>query len=200
KLISGWKVLVISGSVIFFAACKSNNDYTKNPATDSETTPVNTDTTAANTPIKTDTSSMSTAPAPKQNATSKKKGKITVGSMSAKTSSGMKPDKNGVYEMAEVSPAYPGGHDALENYINDNINYPQTAIDNNAGGTVEVQFVVDANGSVSNAKVIGKKLDDELDKEAVRVVSAMPKWTPGKVKGKDVKAKMVLPITYKAED
>ena len=70
----------------------------------------------------------------------------------------MKPDKNGVYEMTEVSPAYPGGHDALEDYINNHIEYPQTAIDNNSEGTVDVQFVVDENGNVTGAKVVGNKL------------------------------------------
>ena len=130
---------------------------------------------------------------------SRKKGKITVGTMTTRKTSEMKPDKDGVYEMAEVSPVYPGGRDALQSYINDHIEYPQSAIDNNSEGTVDVQFVVDENGKVTDARAIGSQLNNDLQNEAVRVVSNMPKWTPGKVKGKNVKSRAVLPISYKME-
>jgi len=188
----GILVFIVSGMVVFFAACKGNNDYTKSPATESET-PANADTAMKSTPVKTDTTSASSM------SLARKKTRFSVGTMASKTSSSMKPDKNGVYEMTEVRPAFPGGHEALVNYINDHIEYPQSAIDNNVEGTVDVQFVVDENGSVSHAKVIGNKSQTDLDNEAVQVVSNMPKWSPGKVKGKNVKTRMVLPITYKME-
>jgi periplasmic protein TonB len=187
--------LAMAGSVFFMTAC-NNSDYTRSP---SENTPANTDTAMSNAPA-TDTSSASVSAnkANKNSATNSKR-KVSVGKMSESKMSTMKPDKDGVYEMTEVRPAFPGGRAALEDYINNHIEYQQPAIDNNTEGTVDVQFVVDENGNVSNAKVIGKELGSGLDEEAVRVVSGMPKWTPGKVKGKDVKTRMVLPITYKIE-
>jgi len=97
-------------------------------------------------------------------------------------------------------PAYPGGQNALEDYMNNNVEYPQNAMDNNSEVTVNVQFVVDENGKVRDAKVVGKELGSGLDEEAVKVVSNMPKWTAGKVKGKNVKTRIVLPVTYKLEE
>jgi len=187
--------LAMAGSVFFMTAC-NNSDYTKSP---SENTPANTDTAMSNAPA-TDTSSasVSASKANKNSATNSKR-KVSVGRMSESKMSTMKPDKDGVYEMTDVRPAYPGGQAALEDYINNHIEYQQPAIDNNTEGTVDVQFVVDENGNVSNAKVIGNQLGSGLDEEAVRVISSMPKWTPGKVKGRNVKTRMVLPITYKIE-
>jgi TonB family protein len=198
------QALVISGSVIFLSACHGNRDYTNNSANPSEpagdttmkTSPSNPDTAMNNSPSA--NSKMNSSTTPKKNMTGKK-GKVTVGTMKTTTTSSMKPDKNGVYEMTDVKPSYPGGHTALASYINDNVEYPQDAIDNNSQGTVDVQFVVDQNGKVTDAKAIGKQLQNGLDDEAVKVVSNMPNWTPGKVKGKNVKTRMVLPITFKTE-
>jgi protein TonB len=135
----------------------------------------------------------------KKQATTKK-GRASVGVMTASKTTGMKPDNSGVYEMTEVRPSYPGGQTALEDYITNHIEYPQTAVDDNKEGTVNVQFIVDENGNVSNAKVIGNQVGDGLDEEAVRVISKMPKWEPGKVKGKTVKTRLTLPVTYKLEE
>jgi len=96
-------------------------------------------------------------------------------------------------------PAYPGNNDALSSYINTNLVYPEQAIDNNVEGTVHVQFVVDKNGNISDVKTVGNKLGYGLDEEAVTVVSKLPKWTPGKVNGKNVKTRLTIPITYKLE-
>ena len=120
--------------------------------------------------------------------------------MSEKRTTNIKPDQDGIYEMTDTRPAYPGGQQALENYVNNNIEYQQPAIDDNTEGTVNVQFIVDENGNVTNAKEIGKELGNGLDQEAVRVISNMPKWTPGKVKGKNVKTRVVLPVAYKIEE
>jgi len=108
-------------------------------------------------------------------------------------------DKAGVYTRAEVAPAYPGGQSGLDDYITSNIEYPSDAIDNNVEGTVYVQFAVDNNGKVSNVTTMGNKLGYGLEEEAVKVVSAMPAWTPGQVKGKKVKTWRTLPIVYKLE-
>jgi TonB family protein len=187
--------MAVAGSVFFMSAC-NNSDYTKSPAAAKENSPVSSDTTMSNVPMKDTTE----ATAPVKTSAAKKKGKITIGKMSEKRTTNIKPDKDGVYEMTDTRPVYPGGQAALENYVNNSIEYQQPAIDENTEGTVNVQFVVDENGNVANAKVIGKELGNGLDQEAVRVVANMPKWTPGKVKGKNVKTRVVLPIVYKIEE
>jgi protein TonB len=198
--------LAMASAVLFFAACNSDN-YTKSPANEPESTSANSDTTMNNTPM-TDTTmgnrsadtSMNKSGATKKQSVSSKKRKISVGAMTEKRTNNMKPDKSGIYEFTDVRPSYPGGQDALENYINNNIEYQSPAIGDNTEGTVNVQFVVDENGNVTSAKTIGNELGSGLDREAVRVISNMPKWNPGKVKGKNVKTRLVLPITYKIEE
>lgn len=203
NLKSGVQALIASGLVVFFVAC-NNSDYTKNApentAPTSDSAMNNTDTAMNHQPAVDTMNSSSKTTGTTSRSKTGKKGKVMVGSMAANKSSSVKPDKDGVYEMTDVRPAYPGGQDALESYINGHIDYPQAAIDNNSEGTVDVQFVVNEDGTVSGAKVIGAKLQDGLDDQATKVVSDMPKWNPGKVKGKNVKTKIVLPITYKLEE
>src|SRR4029077_10888004 len=106
-------------------------------------------------------------------------------------------DKDGVYNHAEVMPEFPGGQDALANYVENNLNYPQQAIDDNTMGTVRISFVVDKDGKVTDPRIINdKKIGNGLDEEALKVVNQMPTWKPGKVKGKNVKTRLELPITF----
>jgi protein TonB len=128
----------------------------------------------------------------------KKTGKASI-KMAEEANAKVEKDKMGYYTYTEVLPAYNGGHSALENYINNNIEYPQQAIDNSAEGTVSVHFLVDDKGNISNVTTVGNKIGYGLEEEAVRVVSKMPKWAPGQVKGKTVKTWRTLPITYKLE-
>jgi TonB family protein len=107
------------------------------------------------------------------------------------------PDKNGVYQMAEVLPNYPGGVSAMMKYLTINMKYPQEAVKKHIEGRVIVQFVVDKDGTVRNANVV--RSIPELDKEAIRIVEAMPKWRPGKQDGKNVKVGFTLPITFKLD-
>lgn len=109
----------------------------------------------------------------------------------------MEMDKNGVYARAEVMPSFPGGENALGKYVEDNLQYPQQALDNNTEGRVLLQFDVDEKGKIYNPMVISEKIGDGLEEEAVKVVKAMPQWNPGQIKGKNVKAKFTLPISYK---
>ena len=107
------------------------------------------------------------------------------------------PDKDGVYEMAEVQPQYPGGVSALISDISRNMKYPKEAHDKGTEGRVIVQFVVDKEGAVRNIKVI--RSIPGLDEEAVRVIKAMPKWIPGKQDGKNVSVKYTIPLTFKLD-
>ncbi|MFM1876545.1 MAG: hypothetical protein RL266_2282 [Bacteroidota bacterium] len=101
-----------------------------------------------------------------------------------------------VLKQAEVMPEYPGGMQALMSYMGSSIKYPETAEADGLEGKVFVQFVVDKEGKVGQIEVV-KSVRDDLDSEAVRVISEMPDWTPGKQDGKNVSVQLVLPIAYK---
>lgn len=105
-------------------------------------------------------------------------------------------DKDHVYNHAEVAPAFQGGESALDDYVNDNIKYPGQAMDHGIEGKVMVHFIVDEHGNVTNVSTLGEPIGYGLEDEAVRVIGASPKWIPGKVKGKDVKAYVLLPINF----
>ena len=130
----------------------------------------------------------------------RKKGKASVAMSTSAGNEKMVIDKEGVYNKAAVMPEFPGGQDALATYVNNHVEYPQQAIEDNTAGTVRVSFVVDEHGKVKNAKVIGgQKVGDGLDEEALRVVNNMPDWKPGKVKGRNVKTRLELPINFQLE-
>lgn len=130
-----------------------------------------------------------------------KKGKTSV-MMPMGNKEKMVMDREGVYNNAEVMPEFPGGQDALANYVNNHVEYPQQAVDDNTTGTVKVSFVIDEKGKVTGAQLMngnGGKIGNGLDEEALRVVNDMPAWKPGKVKGKSVKTRLELPITFQFE-
>lgn len=103
---------------------------------------------------------------------------------------------NKVFDAVEQPPVFPGGDAALMKYLNDNIRYPQLAIENNIQGRVVVQFVVQKDGSIGQVKVARSK-DPDLDKEAVRVVKSLPRFQPGKQNGNPVNVWFTLPVTFK---
>ncbi|MCB9193722.1 MAG: TonB family protein [Flavobacteriales bacterium] len=100
---------------------------------------------------------------------------------------------------AEQMPEYPGGMPALGTYLSQAIHYPKTAANAGVQGTVMVSFVVSADGRVTDA-LVKHGVNDALDAEALRVVSTMPNWTPGRDKGKAVAVQMVLPIKFALPD
>lgn len=100
-----------------------------------------------------------------------------------------------VYDVVEEMPQYPGGIEAMMTFLRDNLKYPAELAEQNIQGRVIVQFVVDKEGNVTNPTVM-RSVDPQLDAEALRVVKAMPKWTPGKVGGKAVNVKYTLPVTF----
>lgn len=102
-----------------------------------------------------------------------------------------------VFEVAEQMPQFPnGGIPGMMKYLSENIRYPEAAVKAGKQGRVIVLFVVDKDGSITNVKTM-KGVDAELDKEAVRVVSAMPKWIPGMQKGKAVRVKCTVPVMFR---
>lgn len=102
-------------------------------------------------------------------------------------------------QIAEQMPEFPGGQEALMKYISANINYPEDMAEAGVGGKVFIEFVVRADGSITDVRVLrGVPGGPSLDREAVRVVKAMPKWNPGKQSGKPVDVIYRLPVMFKA--
>ena len=101
-------------------------------------------------------------------------------------------------EVADVQPVFPGGEQGLMEYLRRNIHYPRVAQENGVQGRVLVQFVVDKDGNVVEPKVV-RSVHPALDKEALRVVSAMPKFTPGMQKGEPVRVRFTIPITFRLQ-
>jgi periplasmic protein TonB len=100
-----------------------------------------------------------------------------------------------VFFIVEEMPEFPGGELALRKFIAQSIKYPVIAQENGIQGKVYVNFVVDKDGSVISAK-IARGVDPSIDKEALRVVNSLPKWKPGKQRGKAVKVSYTVPINF----
>ena len=110
----------------------------------------------------------------------------------------MKPDKDGVYQIVEEMPQYPGGEQAMMDFVSKNVVYPQEAQEKGISGRVFVSFIVEKDGSVNEVKVM-RGIGGGCDEESVRVIKAMPKWKPGKMKGKPVRVSYMMPITFKLQ-
>jgi protein TonB len=107
-------------------------------------------------------------------------------------------DEGEVFQVVEQMPEFPGGMDALMAYLSKNIKYPSIAQENNIQGRVIVEFVVNKDGSIVEPKVM-RSVDQSLDKEAMRVISAMPKWNPGKQRGKPVRVIYTVPVLFRLQ-
>ena len=105
-------------------------------------------------------------------------------------------DESGAYEVVEQMPQFPGGFAEMMKYLANNIKYPSEAHKNGTQGRVTVQAIIDTEGRVTNTRVI-KGADPYLDAEAIRVVSSMPKWSPGMQDGKPVNVKFTIPVMFR---
>ena len=103
-----------------------------------------------------------------------------------------------IFQIVEEMPSYPGGEAKLMEYVAKNIKYPQIARETGIQGRVFVGFVVEPDGSVSNVKVL-RGIGGGCDEEAMRVVKSMPKWKPGKQRGKAVRVSYMLPVNFKLQ-
>lgn len=112
------------------------------------------------------------------------------------------PNEESVYnEVNEIDkvdekPSFPGGESAMKSYLNSNVKYPVEAQENCIQGRVIVQFIIEKDGSISDVKV-ASGVDLSLDKEAIRVVKAMPKWNPGKLQGIPARVKNEVPVVFR---
>ncbi len=105
-------------------------------------------------------------------------------------------NRNSVYDVVEQMPSFPGGISGLRTYLNQNIRYPAEAQENCVQGRVVVSFVVGKDGHISDVTVL-RSVDPSLDKEAVRVIRNMPRWTPGKQGGEPVKVRYNVPVSFR---
>ena len=100
-----------------------------------------------------------------------------------------------IIDFPDVEAQFPGGPAALQAWIAKNVNYPQTAIEMNEQGRVYLSFVVEPDGSITNVAVV-KSVSTDLDKEAKRLVRAMPKWTAGEAAGEKARTRCQIPINF----
>lgn len=103
--------------------------------------------------------------------------------------------KNVVYDVTETMPQFPGGQGVMMKYLAANIKYPASAVKAKKQGRVIIAFVIQKDGSVTNARIV-KSVDPELDAEALRIVKAMPNWTPGTQDGKPVNVRYTIPVVF----
>ena len=103
-----------------------------------------------------------------------------------------------IFTVVEQMPMFPGGDAALMGYLRDNMHYPTVAAENGVQGRVVVGFVVERDGSITDVKVL-RSVDPSLDREAMRVVKSMPRWTPGKQNGSAVRVKYQVPVTFRLQ-
>ena len=104
-----------------------------------------------------------------------------------------------VFVVVESMPEFPGGQQALFKYLSENVKYPVIAQENGIQGRVICQFVVNKDGSIVDVEVVRSGGDASLDKEAIRVIKSMPKWKPGKQRGKPVRVKYTVPVNFKLQ-
>ncbi|HMJ47174.1 MAG TPA: energy transducer TonB [Ferruginibacter sp.] len=204
ELLKRWYILV---PIVTIISCNMGEDKTDTTTTTDTSSVMVVDssrmaTDMATTPVMDTASSMTTnkmsAGTAKPNPAKKgMKGKVMVTpSPVAKATANMEMDNTGVYDNVEYIPSFPGGSKGLQSYFDKNLVYPDEATNEGVEGTVNVTFVVDENGKLSSPQVNGNKLGYGLEEEAIRVVSKMPVWTPGKLKGQNVKTRYTLPITF----
>ena len=98
--------------------------------------------------------------------------------------------------VVEKQPEFPGGEDARKKFIAENLLTPKSTSEHKITGRVFISFIVNTDGSRQDVAIL-KSLSPEYDKEALRVINAMPKWTPGSQSGKTVHVKYLLPIEFK---
>ena len=104
--------------------------------------------------------------------------------------------ENKVFDVVEEMPSFPGGQKKLMEYLSQNTHYPKDYQKACVQGRVIVTFIIEKDGSISGVKVV-KSLEPPLDAEAVRVISAMPKWNPGNQNGVPVRVRYILPVTFR---
>lgn len=108
-------------------------------------------------------------------------------------------NSNELFVVVENQPEFPGGFEALNKFINDSLRYPAVAKENGIQGRVITNFVVEKDGSVQEIQIV-RGVDPALDKEAIRLIGSMPKWTPGTQRGNKVRVRYTLPVVFRLSE
>ncbi|RYY71383.1 MAG: TonB family protein [Chitinophagaceae bacterium] len=200
KTIKGLMAIAIIG---FTAGCDMGKDKTDALVTTdtSSSTNVTDNMVATTTPMDSNVVMMnadSTATAKPNPAKKGMKGTVST-ALPAKKAGGNMEEKDSDGYYSNVSPAYPGGDRSLANFFRNNIEYPQDASDNGVEGTVSISFLVDETGKITSPMTNSPRLGYGLEEEAMRVFNKMPQWTPGSLKGKNVKTRYTLPVTFQLQ-
>lgn len=106
-------------------------------------------------------------------------------------------DGDAVFMNPEISAEFIGGPELLIKYINDNLKYPQEAYDNGVQGRAMVQFIIEKDGSITNAELLKTTGDESLDAAAIEVVESMPKWKPAMDLGRNVRQRFIAPVSFR---
>lgn len=101
-------------------------------------------------------------------------------------------------EFPNFEPSFPGGKEAMEKYLKDNIQFPEEALENGEQGNVYVQFTVEIDGSLSNVTIV-KGVSQALDRETKRLIRNMPKWLPAEEKGKKITSVIRIPVEFRLD-
>lgn len=109
------------------------------------------------------------------------------------------PDEGKVYDVVKEMPQFAGGQEALSKYLKDNLNYPPQAKQQGIRGSVIVHFIINKDGSISNAKIL-RSVDELCDKEALGLINNMPKWIPGKSDGKVVRVRYTVSVSFSSNN
>jgi protein TonB len=104
-----------------------------------------------------------------------------------------------IFMVVESMPEFPGGQQALFKFLAENVKYPVIAQENGIQGRVICQFVVNKDGSIVDVVAVRSSGEPSLDKEAIRVIKSMPKWKPGKQRGKPVRVKYTVPVNFRLQ-
>ncbi len=192
--------MIAFAAVSLVLSCNMGKDKNEVVTTDTSSTVNVTDNMITTTPDSTATvvNTDTTATAKPNPAKKGLKGTVST-TLPAKKTGGNAEETDSEGYYTNVSPAYPGGDRALVNFFQNNIEYPQDAADNGVEGTVNISFLVDENGKISYPMTNPPRLGYGLEEEAMRVFNKMPKWTPGSLKGKNVKTRFTLPVTFQLQ-
>ena len=108
-------------------------------------------------------------------------------------------EEEGLFVTYEVMPEYPEGEDALMTYIKDNVKLPECVLDGRVQGKSVIDFVVEVDGELEEFRIV-RSLNKECDDEAIRVLKTMPRWKPGKMRGKPIRTRYTIPVVFKRQE
>ena len=123
---------------------------------------------------------------------------VNISAQTPTTTDELKDDDIEVFLVVEEMPEFPGGMSKMMKYFSDNMHYPAEAIEKGIQGRVICQFTINKDGSISDV-IIVRGVDKLLDQEAIRLIESMPLWNPGKQRGKTVRCKYTVPVSFRLQ-